>query len=181
MFRWSADPEVVARLDKLNAAIGKLPLEAPANAPRCIVNTELNSGNFLINPDGRSYLVDWEKPLYSEPAQDLGHFLAPTTTFWKTPVILTPEAMRQFVKSYIRCLDGRMDTSTLAELLSLFLTVTCLRGVTGAPWPASNTQKPDRPLKNQDTFEDLAYLEPTFLDRIYEDYVVNDFLAGSCR
>ena len=179
-FAWSeADPEVVARLDKLNAAIGKLPLEAPANAPRCIVNTELNSGNFLINPDGRSYLVDWEKPLYSEPAQDLGHFLAPTTTFWKTPVILTPEAMRQFVKSYIRCLDGRMDTSTLAERLSLFLTVTCLRGVTWCAMARVEYAKPDRPLKNQDTFEKiLAYLEPTFLDRIYEDYVVNDFLAG---
>ena len=49
-----------------------------------MVNTELNSGNFLIDPQGVSSLVDWEKPLVSEPGQDLGHFLAPTTTFWKT-------------------------------------------------------------------------------------------------
>lgn len=179
-FAWSeADPEVVARLKKLNAAIGKLPLEAPSNAPRCIVNTELNSGNFLINKEGPSYLVDWEKPLYSEPAQDLGHFLAPTTTFWKTPIILEPEAMQDFVKSYLHYLDGKMDVSTLAERLSLFLTVTCLRGVTWCAMARVEYAQPDRLLKNQDTYEKiLAYLEPSFLDRIYEDYVANDFLAG---
>ena len=52
---------------------------------RCCINTELNSGNFLMNGAGKdNYLVDWEKPLYGDPVQDLGHFLAPTTTFWKT-------------------------------------------------------------------------------------------------
>ena len=59
---------------------------------RCCINTELNSTNFLIN--GGTYdnfLIDWEKPLYGDPAQDLGHFLAPTTTFWKTDVILSRE------------------------------------------------------------------------------------------
>ena len=49
---------------------------------RCCVNTELNNGNLLINGNTKTnYLIDWEKPVYSEPAQDLGHFLAPTTTF----------------------------------------------------------------------------------------------------
>lgn len=62
------------------------------NGYECCINTELNSTNFLINGEGKgNYLVDWEKPVYGEPAQDLGHFLAPTTTFWKTDVILTPE------------------------------------------------------------------------------------------
>ena len=32
-------------------------------------------------------MIDWEKPLWGDPAQDLGHMLAPTTTFWKTDVI----------------------------------------------------------------------------------------------
>ena len=62
-----------------------------------MVNTELNSGNFLINEGARSYLVDWEKPLLSEAAQDLAHFLAPTTTFWKTDTILDREAVGQAV------------------------------------------------------------------------------------
>ena len=57
---------------------------------QCCINTELNSTNFLINGEGKTnYLIDWEKPLFGNPAQDLGHFLAPTTTFWKTDVILT--------------------------------------------------------------------------------------------
>ena len=56
----------------------------------CCINTELNSTNFLMSGEqGGNFLIDWEKPLYGEPAQDLGHFLAPTTTFWKTDVILT--------------------------------------------------------------------------------------------
>ncbi len=51
---------------------------------RCCINTELNSTNFLVNGEGKkNYLIDWEKPLYGEPAQDLGHFLAPTTTSGK--------------------------------------------------------------------------------------------------
>ena len=55
---------------------------------QCCINTELNSTNFLIGGEGKSnYLIDWEKPLFGDPAQDLGHFLAPTTTFWKTDVI----------------------------------------------------------------------------------------------
>ena len=31
-----------------------------------------------------SYIIDWEKALIGECEQDLAHFLAPTTTFWKT-------------------------------------------------------------------------------------------------
>lgn len=66
----------------------------------CCINTELNSTNFLVNDrddnEKEAYLVDWEKPLYGDPAQDLGHFLAPTTTFWKTDVILDQEQMDAF-------------------------------------------------------------------------------------
>ena len=56
---------------------------------RCCINTELNSTNFLVDDSGFVRLVDWEKPLYGDPAQDLGHLLAPTTTFWKTDTVLS--------------------------------------------------------------------------------------------
>ena len=96
-------------LDQGWKAVENLETDIPYH---CCINTELNSTNFLVNDrnvDGRrinensvgektgdcikdnekkAYLVDWEKPLYGDPAQDLGHFLAPTTTFWKTDVIL---------------------------------------------------------------------------------------------
>ena len=37
----------------------------------CLVNTEVNSGNFLIGATG-AYLVDWEKAVASYRYQDLG-------------------------------------------------------------------------------------------------------------
>ena len=174
----AADPEVTALLKALVAEIGKLPLGDPADAPRCINNTELNSGNFLINRNGHSYLIDWEKPLLSEPAQDLGHFLAPTTTFWKTDVILTPKEVKEFTEKYIAAVGNRMDTSTLAARLPLYFTVTCLRGITWCAMAYREYCQPGRELRNEDTFRKLkAYLEPDFLQNILENYVRKDFLA----
>lgn len=173
-----ADPEVTELLKTLVEEIGRLPLTAPSDAPKCIVNTELNSGNFLIFPEGRSSLVDWEKPLLSEPAQDLGHFLAPTTTFWKTDVILTPEEVKAFARSYIRAVGDRMDTSALSSRLPLFFTVTCLRGVTWCAMAYREYCQPGRELRNEDTFRKLqTYLEPEFLRNLLENYVRKDFLA----
>ena len=173
-----ADPEVTALLKELVAEIGQLPLTAPSGAPLCIVNTELNSGNFLIDRDGISHLVDWEKPLLSEPAQDLGHFLAPTTTFWKTDMILTPEEVRHFVSAYIQAIGGRMDCSTLAQRLPLFFTVTCLRGVTWCAMAYREYCQSGRELRNEDTFRKLQdYLAPAFLRNLLENYVRKDFLA----
>ena len=108
-----ADKRACGLIDTLITETGGLPLKETSGAPVCIVNTELNSGNFLINPDGKSYLIDWEKPLLSEPAQDLAHFLVPTTTFWKTDTILTPEEIATFADNYIAAVGDRMDTSTV--------------------------------------------------------------------
>lgn len=173
-----ADPTVTALLKTLVEEIGKLPLSEPSDAPVCIVNTELNSGNFLINPEGNSYLVDWEKPLLSEAAQDLGHFLSPSATFWKTDVILTPEEVKDFVAKYIAAVDGRMDCSSLLRRLPLFFTVNCLRGVTWCAMAYREYCQPGRALRNEDTFQKIQdYLDPGYLTNILENYVRKDFLA----
>ena len=178
-FDWEeADPQVVSLLQDLICEIGTLPLEETSDAPVCMVNTELNSGNFLICEDGAGYLVDWEKPLLSEPAQDLGHFLAPTTTFWKTDVILTPEEVRQFAADYVEAVADRMDCSSLSKRLPLYFTVTCLRGVTWCAMAYREYCQPGRELRNEDTFQKLkAYLEPAFLQNLLDNYVRKDFLA----
>jgi len=72
-----------------------------SNENLCIVNSEVNSGNFIIS-ENRSVLVDWEKAVVSYRYQDLGHFLVPTTTLWKTNYMFTPEKKLDFIKSYIR-------------------------------------------------------------------------------
>ena len=177
-FAWDeADPEVSGLLRQLMEEIGKIPLTEPSDAPLCMVNTELNSGNFLMDGEN-SHLVDWEKPLLSEPAQDLGHFLAPTTTFWKTDVILTPQQVKDFTRKYIAAVAGRIDCTTLPQRLPLYFTVTCLRGVTWCAMAYREYCQPGRELRNEDTFKKLqAYLEPAFLRNILENYVRKDFLA----
>ena len=134
---------------------------------RCCINTELNSTNFLINTDGRDYLIDWEKPLYGDPAQDLGHFLAPTTTFWKTDVILRKDEMETFIRKYIECVNGRFDTSGLEERTGAFIAITCLRGITWCAMAWVEYREPGRLLTNESTLRKLdQYLEKEFLQKI---------------
>lgn len=134
----------------------------------CCINTELNSTNFLINGAGKgNYLIDWEKPLFGDPAQDLGHFLAPTTTFWKTDVILTEEEMNQFIDQYIACVNRRFPTEGLRERVLTFTRITCLRGITWCAMAWGEYQQPDKLIFNESTFHKLgAYLEHDFLDSI---------------
>ena len=173
-----ADPQVAALLQTLAEEIGHLPLSEPSDAPTCIVNTELNSGNFLIDPQGHSHLIDWEKPLLSEAAQDLGHFLSPSATFWKTDVILTPEEVKDFVAKYIAAVGDRMDCSALLRRLPLYFTVNCLRGVTWCAMAYREYCQPGRQLTNSDTFTKLkAYLDPAYLQNLLDNYVRKDFLA----
>ena len=179
-YSWDrADREVVRLLETLEREISCRDLSAPEGIRKCTVNTEVNSGNFLINPGGKSYLIDWEKPLISEPAQDLGHFLVPTTTFWKTDVILTPEDIRHFTDCYRRAVDSRFETESLNERLPLYFTTTCLRGVTWCAMAFREYSQPGRALANADTFEKLkAYLRPDFLENLLKNYVRRDFLKG---
>lgn len=150
----------------------------------CCINTELNSTNFLVNDrdinnrnagadkagdEKEAYLVDWEKPLYGDPAQDLGHFLAPTTTFWKTDVILDQSQMAAFLDTYIEKVSGRFDTTGLKERTYIYIPVTCLRGITWCAMAWVQYHQPDKEIFNRSTFDKLeAYLSDEFLSRIEE-------------
>ena len=140
---------------------------------RCCINTELNSGNFLINGEGRpNYLVDWEKPLYADPAQDLGHFLTPTTTFWKTDVILTAEQRRDFVSEYIKAVDSRFDTAGIADRTNTFIRLNCLRGITWCAMAWVEYNQPDRAIKNDFTFQKIsAYIRDDFMNYIDKNFL----------
>lgn len=134
----------------------------------CCINTELNSTNFLINGKGeKNYLIDWEKPLYGDPAQDLGHFLAPTTTFWKTDVILSRQEMDEFAEDYIESVNGRFSTEGLKERVDAFVPITCLRGITWCAMAWVQYQAPDKLIFNASTFRKLEqYLDVSFLEML---------------
>lgn len=135
---------------------------------RSIINTELNSGNFLINsaPE-RSYLIDWEKPIYGLPAQDLGHFLAPTTSFWKSDVILSSEERERFLSHYISLSEGRFDCAHIREDTERFLRLNCIRGLC---WCAMAYTKYRE--GGGESFEKIkAYLRDPFLSCVEEIWV----------
>lgn len=155
--------------------IGKEKLKSTSiyKGRRCIVNTELNSGNFLINgKNNDNYIIDWEKPILGEVAQDLGHFLAPTTTFWKTDIILNEEEINNFIDEYIKIVGDRFDTSDLKERLNLYLPITCLRGITWCAMAWVQYQNPNKLIKNEFTKKKLeTYLSKDFLDMIEKNYI----------
>ncbi len=131
----------------------------------CCINTELNSSNFIV--EGKVWLVDWEKPLYGDPAQDLGHFLAPTTTFWKTDVILTPEQIEQFINEYIEAVGARYDVTGIRERALAFIPITCLRGITWCAMAWVEYQQSDIKLINESTRIKLEqYMSSNFITMI---------------
>lgn len=87
---------------------------------KSIINTELNNSNFIIGKN--SYIIDWEKPLIGDSEQDLAHFLAPTTTFFKSDKILNKTEIYKFLNEYSK-------TKSFDEnLLDKYFKFTCFRG-----------------------------------------------------
>lgn len=137
-----------------------------------VINTEVNSGNFIINDDiERCYLVDWEKPILGEAAQDLAHFLAPTTTFWKTDVILTGEQQSAFLGKYAERAGEACSFDQLYERVRLYLPFNCLRGITWCSMAWVQYNSDGKPIKNVDTYRKLKqYLDPDYLAMIKGQY-----------
>lgn len=134
----------------------------------CLINTELNNKNFII--DEKSYVIDWEKPIIGEREQDLAHFLAPTTTFWKTDVIFDNDTMDDFLNEYDKLSEIKVDRKKFVK----YLLFTCLRGITWCSM--AYTQYVDENRDSGFTFEKIkAYLSDEFLDNIWEFIKANDF------
>ena len=128
----------------------------------CIINTELNSGNFLIG-EGKedSYVIDWEKALIGECEQDLAHFLAPTTTFWKTDIILSKVEIDEFLETY------RNYRNFDKKRFERYLIFNCLRGVTWCSMAFRQYSENDKMLMDETTFKKIAsYVDLEFLEKV---------------
>ncbi|MDZ7666222.1 MAG: phosphotransferase [Desulfotignum sp.] len=119
--------------------------------PLCLVNTEVNSGNFLISPD-RACLVDWEKAVISCRYQDLGHFMVPTTTLWKTDTVLSREDRHLFLACYHQqaCPDIPLDE--VVEKSRVMEKTILLRALSWCFMAWYEYTQTDRPIQNPDTF-----------------------------
>lgn len=124
-----------------------------------MVNTEVNSGNFLIDPAGSS-LVDWEKAVVSCRYQDLAHFLVSTTTLWKTDCRLSPEEKRAFLDVYRRAGKLPISLDELEEKTTLMEQVILLRALSWCYMAYHEYVGGGRALQNSATFAKIvAYLD----------------------
>ena len=139
----------------------------------CIVNTEVNSGNFIVDRERETiHLVDWEMPRWGDPSQDLSHFCSPLTTLWKTSFRMTPENKREFVQTYANHIrDGHLR-DTLAERIALRDPFVYLRGISWSAmgWVAYQTEFEG--MKNQDTWKTLQrYMNLAFIRSLFDPIV----------
>jgi len=139
----------------------------------CIVNTEVNSGNFIVNPDRRTiHLVDWEMPRWGDPSQDISHFCSPLTTLWKTDFRMTPEDKTRFLEAYARRIEDPHLRDTLFERVRLRDPFVYLRGISWSAmgWVAYQTTFAG--MKNRDTWETLQrYLDLAFIRSLFEPFM----------
>ena len=131
------------------------------NEDLCIVNTEVNSGNFCMGLD-RSYLVDWEKAVVSCRYQDLGHFLVPTTTLWKTDHICTPDERYDFLQAYHDVCDNAPDMDELVFKTGLLMRTIALRATSWCFMAWYEYTMQDRGLSHADTFKRIT----SFMDNL---------------
>ncbi len=129
----------------------------------CVVNTEVNSGNFLVQdgPDRhRVRLVDWEKAVASYRYQDLGHFLVPTTTLWKTDYRFDPATRRRFLELYRDAAGLSEPLDAIDERTELLERTILLRAFSWVYMAWAEYTSGTRPITNEDTFATMrSYLE----------------------
>jgi aminoglycoside phosphotransferase (APT) family kinase protein len=139
--------------------------------PPSIVNTEVNSNNFIIDDKfNLAYLVDWEKPLITTPLQDLSHFMVPTTTLWKTNFIFNQGEEEIFLHHYLKERGMEFKYHEVKSALKLFNQFSAMRGISWSAMAWVEYQSTEREIKNKDTFETMAsYLKIDFLDMLFPD------------
>ncbi len=139
----------------------------------CIINTEVNSGNFIVNrAQQTTHLVDWEMPRWGDPSTDLCHFCSPLTTLWKTSFRFSPEAMAFFIGEYARNLRSAHLRDTLQERMRLKFPFVLLRGISWSAmaWVAYQTEYSG--IHNEDTRLKIEeYMDLPFIRSLFEPFM----------
>ncbi|WP_029899016.1 aminoglycoside phosphotransferase family protein [Desulfohalovibrio reitneri] len=130
-----------------------------ASEPLVPVNTEVNSHNFIVHAE-RAWLVDWEKAVTSSRYQDLGHFLVPTTTRWKTDFVFSSEWRRDFVAAYLHEAEVDEDLETALAKCDVMERTILLRALSWCHMAYFEYTGGGRNLRNDVTFDRITeYLE----------------------
>jgi thiamine kinase-like enzyme len=129
------------------------------NEELCIVNTEVNSGNFIIGKE-HSWLVDWEKAVVSYRYQDLAHFLVPTTTLWKTDYRFSEREKEHFLAMYLEASDSALSVDEAYEKTVMMERIILLRALSWCYMAYYEYVSAGRELAHDDTFAKItSYME----------------------
>jgi hypothetical protein len=139
----------------------------------CIVNTEVNSRNFIVNrTEKTTHLIDWEMPRWGDPSTDLCHFCSPLTTLWKTNFRFSPEAIDLFIAKYKNNIRSTHLRNTLEERMRLKFPFVLMRGISWSAmaWVAYQTEY--NGVHNEDTRQKLQqYIDLTFIRSLFEPFM----------
>ena len=139
-----------------------------------IVNTEPLPSSFLICHDAESgeatggSFIDWERAIVGDPAQDVAYFVAPTTTFWDSSYLMSPECAAEFVEAYWLAIDGRLSRDGFDERLDAWRALTQLRSMTWCCQTYANLQRDERMRLTEKARQKLtAYLSDDFAGSLW--------------
>ncbi len=132
-----------------------------------VINTEVNSHNFIVNEDKRNcHLIDWEKPILGEPAQDLSMFFIATTTMWKRNYVLSREDEETFIREYVKKMPDCSQKRTLKSRIEMFKFFNYLRAISWCAMAWTEYMNTERQLVNHDTFDRISsYIDPFFIKK----------------
>lgn len=138
-----------------------------------IINTEVNSGNFIANRDkGTLHLVDWEMPRWGDPSQDLAHFCSPLTTLWKTSYRMDAADKARFITSYKNQIEAPHLRDTLDDRLKIREPYVFLRGISWSAMGWVTYQGDYAGVRNADTWATLQrYLQLDFIREIFDPII----------
>ena len=160
---------ILSDIHSVPAPEGSRLMALPVDPRDCahIQSTEATADQFLVEDGEPGFMIDWEKPIVGEVAQDVAYFLAPTSTIWQDGPILTPAECERFVSDYWNAVDGRFPRGGFDARFAAFSMTNNLRGVTWSCQAWVDYHDPDRPLKHDATFRRLGrYLSEEFLDHL---------------
>lgn len=142
----------------------------------CMVNTETNSGNFIVDEKAQKvFLVDWEMPRFGDPSTDLSHFCSPLTTLWKTSFRFSSKGRQAFLASYKKRLAPGYPMDSLDERMRRKDPFVYLRGISWSAYAWAAYQGDFAGIRNRDTWEKLnQYLQLPLIKDLFDP-----FLAGA--
>ena len=126
-----------------------------------LINTETLPSHFLIPADAAARaaaapaagtgrfcdapgcVVDWERPVTGEVAQDVAYFVSPTTTFWDSSFLFPVCDVAGVIHEYWRAVDGRFPRTDFESRFRAWRMMTALKSTTwcvqAIPRYSSNT------------------------------------------